>query len=296
MGFYLFFISYSLVDTFQVCHGFDAYVEAGLREPFEIMNGEWLIKRIPSLLSINSKRFLEFLIRYIEDGYHPQTHDEQLMLNMFFYTFYRTAPKKGGFTSIETGIQFILSSKAFKEEILDILKYNRGHIDFVPKLNPVPYPCPLEVHCRYTTDQILAAFGYWNAEKAPTFREGVLYLREKATDIFFITLNKSEKDFSPSTLYEDYALNERLFHWQTQSRTSDTSSTAQRYIHHREQGTRIVLFVREFKTENGIASPFVYLGEVEYLRHEGSKPTSFIWRLKDEMPASLVPIAMKGIL
>ena len=32
-------------------------------------------------------------------------------------------------------------------------------------------------------------------------------------DIFFITLNKSDKDFSLSTFYEDYSINERLFHW-----------------------------------------------------------------------------------
>ncbi|WP_260985458.1 DUF3427 domain-containing protein [Paenibacillus xylanexedens] len=67
--------------------------------------------------------------------------------------------------------------------------------------------------------------------------------------IFFITLNKSDKDFSPSTLYEDYAINKRLFHWQTQSRVSEHTTTAQRYIHDRETDNRIVLFVREYKED-----------------------------------------------
>ena len=61
-------------------------------------------------------------------------------------------------------------------------------------------------------------------------------LKIKKLDIFFITLNKSDKDFSPSTLYEDYAINERLFHWQTQSKTSIESPTGQRYINHLKTG------------------------------------------------------------
>jgi len=47
-----------------------------------------------------------------------------------------------------------------------------------------------------------------------------LYLQEKNLDVFFITLNNSGKHFSPSTMYNDYAISERLFHWQSQSTTS----------------------------------------------------------------------------
>ncbi|OLN27466.1 Helicase, C-terminal:Type III restriction enzyme, res subunit:DEAD/DEAH box helicase, N-terminal [Desulfosporosinus metallidurans] len=44
-----------------------------------------------------------------------------------------------------------------------------------------------------------------------------------------MTLNKSEKDYSPSTMYQDYSINEELFHWQSQSRTTVESLTGQRY-------------------------------------------------------------------
>lgn len=270
--------------------------EAGLRYAFDIPNGETLIKRLPSLLSMNSKLCLEFLIRFVEDRCQPESDEERLILNMFYYSFYRSEPSKQGFRSIDDGLQFILSSEAFRKEIVDILRYNNAHLDIVARQNTFPFPCPLEVYCKYSSDQVLAAFGYWNEEKAQTFREGVLYLSEKKTDIFFITLNKSEKDFSPSTLYEDYAINERLFHWQTQTQTSVNSPTGQRYIHHKERGSRIALFVRQFKTESGVTSPFVFLGEAEYIRHEGDKPISFVWRLKEEMPAAFLPVANKGIV
>jgi hypothetical protein len=45
-----------------------------------------------------------------------------------------------------------------------------------------------------------------------SFREGVLYLSERKLDVFFVTLNKSEKDYSPSTMYQDYSVNKELFH------------------------------------------------------------------------------------
>ncbi|NOU99513.1 DEAD/DEAH box helicase [Paenibacillus planticolens] len=270
-------------------------VEAGMLEPFELPPTE-LVKRIPALLNLNSRRLLKFMLSYIEEDKQSMTEEEQLMLNIFYYIFYRAEPRKQGFVDIEAGVEFILSNSAFRDEIIDILKYNFAHIDFVDKKHDFPFACPIDIHCQYSTDQILAAFGLWNEEKAPAFREGVKYFEDKKTDIFFITLNKSDKDFSPSTLYEDYAISERLFHWQTQSRISEDTKTAQRYIHHRETGNRIALFVREYKEENDYTSPFVFLGEAEYVKHEGSKPMSFIWQLKEEMPPVMVPAANKCIV
>ncbi|ACS98973.1 DUF3427 domain-containing protein [Paenibacillus sp. JDR-2] len=271
-------------------------VEAELLESFQFENGDYLTKRIPALLCLNSRRLLRFLIGYLSGEKQVSTEEEQLMLNLFYYTFYRSEPKRNGFDSIGHGIRSIVACPQFREELLEILQYNESHISFVDESNAFPYACPLDVHCSYSTDQVLAAFGYWDETKSPAFREGVKYFDDKETDIFFITLNKSDKDFSPSTLYEDYAINERLFHWQTQSRTSEESKTAQRYIHHRQLGTRIALFVREYKEENNYTSPFIFLGEVEYVRHEGNKPMSFVWRLKTEMPPALVPAANKAIV
>jgi superfamily II DNA or RNA helicase len=270
--------------------------EAELIAPFEFENGDYLTKRIPALLGLNSRRLLEFLVTYLEGVRKPSSEEEQLMLNMLYYTFYRSEPVKQGYESMEQGIQAAVSCPEFRDEVLQILKYNYTHIDFVDMKNSFSYACPLDVHCKYSTDQILAAYGFWNGEKAPAFREGVKYFEDKKTDIFFITLNKSDKDFSPSTLYEDFAINERLFHWQTQSRIGEETNTAQRYIHHKQKGSRIALFVREYKEENNYTSPFVFLGEAEYVKHEGNKPMSFVWRLKEEMPPSLVPAANKVIV
>ena len=51
---------------------------------------------------------------------------------------------------------------------------------------------------------------------------------------FLITLKKSDTDFSPTTMYRDYAISTDLFHWESQSTTSVDSPTGQRYLAHPE--------------------------------------------------------------
>ena len=267
-------------------------VDAGLTSDYECENEKMIAKRLPNLFHLNSATLLKFLLRYLEEG-TVKNENEKLMLAMFYYSFYKEAPEKEGFRSIEEGLEAILKHREIKEEIGEILHYQYTEIDFVEINHDFSFPCPLQVHGHYSTSQILAAFGHYNENVSPAFREGVKYFENKNLDIFFITLNKSEKDFSPSTLYDDYAINERLFHWQTQSRVAPTSPTAKRYIHHKKNNHKIVLFVREYKKEHGYTSPFTFIGTAEYVSHSGSKPMSFVWRLNEEMPAKLVPVANK---
>jgi len=65
-----------------------------------------------------------------------------------------------------------------------------------------------------------------------------------------------------ATMYNDYSINESLFHWQSQSTTVADSPTGQRYIHHREQGGKVLLFVRELKSDRitGGAAAYTFLG------------------------------------
>jgi len=116
-------------------------------------------------------------------------------------------------------------------------------------------------------------------------RQGVLYLPEKKTDVFLITLNKSDRDYSPTTMYEDYAISAQYFHWQSQSTTSEASETGQRYIHHAARGNHILLFVREFKRDALGAAPYTFLGEADYVSHTGSRPMNIVWKLRNAIPA-----------
>lgn len=293
----------SLVDFYGKSKDRSFYRMCALAEvnaDFNDNNEEEITKKLYNLLFINSRRFIEFMINLIKNNSNINNvefnKEEALMLNMMYYIFYSDAPNKVGLASLKEGINKLLNNKNMMKEVCDILTYNYKHLEFVDKKVDLGYECPLDLHCDYSTDVIMAAFGYYNEDKKPAFREGVKYFEDKKTDIFFITLNKSDKDFSPSTLYEDYAINEKLFHWQTQSRTSVESPTAQRYINHRSTNNKIALFVREYKERDGLTSPFTYLGTCEYRSHTGNKPISFVWELHEEIPAKLINKANKSIV
>ena len=161
-------------------------------------------------------------------------------------------------------------------------------IHILPMLDRLDFDfaCPIDLHCTYSRDQLLVALDFM---KPSTVREGVKWLPEKKLDVLFVTLNKSDKDYSPTTMYQDYSINKTLFHWQSQSTTSDRSKTGQRYIHHRAEGSRILLCVRDAKKDawGGTAS-YSVLGFVDYVQHTGSNPMSITWRLAAEIPAKYI--------
>jgi hypothetical protein len=93
----------------------------------------------------------------------------------------------------------------------------------------------------------------------------VLWHEPSHAYLLFVTLNKSEALFSPSTRTHDLALGPFLFHWESQSTTAAASPTGQRYIHHEARGSRVLLYcfaeacgyVREHRREGGRAGGVV---------------------------------------
>ena len=90
------------------------------------------------------------------------------------------------------------------------------------------------------------------------------------SDVFFVTLEKSEREYSPSTLYKDDAISPTLFHWESQSTTTQRSKMGQRYIHHRKRGGNILLFVRPRKKQDGRTMPYTFLGTADYVSHKAN--------------------------
>ena len=71
---------------------------------------------------------------------------------------------------------------------------------------------PLKIHSRYNRDEILVALRIHQFDKKSSNREGVAVNKQLNTEALFVTLKKSDKDYSPTTLYDDYAISEDLFH------------------------------------------------------------------------------------
>jgi len=82
---------------------------------------------------------------------------------------------------------------------------------------------------------------------------------------------RREALFSPTTRYRDLALGPSLFHWESQSTTTASSATGQRYVHHEARGSRVLLFVREQRRQGTVTEPFVCLGFARYESHEAER-------------------------
>ena len=134
-------------------------------------------------------------------------------------------------------------------------------------------------------DDVLTAFGILEFNKTAWKQTGTIRDEPTNSDLFFVTLEKSEREYSPSTLYKDYAISPTLFHWESQSTTTQQSKAGQRYIHHRSRGGNILLFVRPRKKQEGRTMPYTFLGAADYVSHKGEQPISFVWKLRRPMPA-----------
>ncbi len=268
--------------------------EAEVIQDYDNDKDEILCKRIVNLICVDSPKLLSFSKRYIENPNMELTKEDEVLKNMLYYTFFVKNPTREGINSVKEGLESLLCKNNFmKAEILQLIDLLYDEINCVPIKNSYDFDCPLEVHCKYTQAQILAGLEYYTEDFYGPMLEGVKYFRDKNLDIFFITLNKSEKDFSELTLYEDYAINENLFHWQSQHKDTENSSNVQRYIN---SNGRVSLFVREYKNENGKASPYIYLGECTHVSHQGNNPVSFIWKLKNSIPGKFISEANKNVL
>ena len=106
-----------------------------------------------------------------------------------------------------------------------------------------------------------------------------------------MTLEKTEKKYSPTTIYKDYAVSPELFHWESQSVTSQASPTGQRYINHHQRGSNILLFVRRTAKIGTRTAPYMFLGAAAYVSHERERPIAFLWRLAAPDAGGLLSIA-----
>lgn len=261
---------------------------ADVIDNFEEPMEETLTKAFVRLALIDSRRWITFLLdilsRLDDVDFARLSDEEKRMLQMYYVTVWGKVAEDWDSDEVLDNLYALADSPVLLGELRTLLQYRYDHIDFIDEPADLGFDCPLDVYCTYTRDQILVALDFM---KPATVREGVKWLPDKKLDVFFVTLNKADKDYSPTTMYNDYSINSELFHWQSQSTTAADSPTGQRYIHHEERGSRILLFVREFKADrvsNGAAA-YTFLGTATYKKHDGSRPMNITWHLDYPIPA-----------
>ena len=261
--------------------------KAGVIADFENTNEKQIYSAITNKwLSTNSTSYFNFILKIAKKGFNIRISDydenQKTMLLMLHYDVWQNA---GGFNSLEESIIQMGKNKTLVKEIIEVLEILIDKVDFKEVDIDLPYNQPLKVHARYTRDQILAAFRLSTFDRKSPSREGVAENVELNTELLFINLIKSEENFSPTTMYDDYAISETLFHWQSQNSARPDIGKGLSYIQHQETDKKILLFVREkAKDEKGNTMGYVFIGEGTFKENEGEKPMNIKWKLNEPMP------------
>lgn len=245
---------------------------------------------ISNLIHHNSASFLHFIEGFIRNensvsGRNPYSEEiEKAYALMLYYDLFQDKISKTGFSSIYEALQLIHNPeyRCFKEEIAEIVSYLLANLSV--KTSPVCNEIfhGLELYGCYTREEIFTLTRVQTENKRMNgFVAGVYNHTEENVNLLFVTLNKSDKDFSPSTQYNDYLINENLFHWQSQNTDSHRNNGGRRYINQNMNDNKIILFVREEKKDGyGNTSPFYCFGLVDYISSHGDYPMNITWELK----------------
>ena len=270
--------------------------EAGKEPDFSATHESAIVNAIAKKwLACSSHSYYRFILDLAKKQFSVSVNAcsevEKQMLLMLHYDLWQTA---GGFDSLESSIRAVGQNKVMVDEIIEVLELLLDRIESKEMDIELPYQQPLKVHARYTRDQILAGIGLSTfARKSPS-REGVALNSALNTEVLFINLIKSEENFSPTTMYDDYAINETLFHWQSQNSAGPDTPKGISYIKHEEEDKIILLFVREKnKDEYGNSMGYVFVGEGTLKEHYGAKPMSIKWELNEPLPHYLWKDAAK---
>jgi hypothetical protein len=235
------------------------------------------------ILTCDDHQYLQFLKVLCQQQFQcPNSADRRSL--MCHYDFWQKPGPTTGFASLQQSLS-ALNHPELREELLDVLECQLAQTKHEQSSMPNLPDVPLQLHARYAREQILVAFGATTFKHQPPAREGVFIIQAQNIELLFVTLNKNEKQFSPTTMYHDYAISEQLFHWQSQNSARPDRGRGQDYIQHRKIGKRLFLFVREqTKDEYNRTIGFVNYGEVDYVTHTGSQPMSITWKLREPMP------------
>jgi superfamily II DNA or RNA helicase/HKD family nuclease len=265
--------------------------KAGLIKEAPLPGEEDLLKRVHAFLHVDDRDRADAYLRLLADNapdYDALSPADQAYARMLFFNLW---DKAGGFSSYREGLESLRAQHLLRDELHQVLTYVLDRTDHfpIPLDGPLSH-LPLKIHSAYNRSEVLSALGVakLGGQMPGVFSQGVSWIEEIKTDALLITLEKNERDFSPSVRYKDYAISPTRFHWESQGNTPENSPTGLRYQRHAEQGSHVLLFLRRYKSNAiGKSEPWMFLGPATYVKHMGSKPMAITWDLQHELPADV---------
>ena len=213
---------------------------------------------------------------------------EKQMALMFYYDLFLEA---GHYNSLQGMFDDLATDSLFIDELEEVMGLLKNRCEAYEKPdNSVLMNFSLKLHGVYTKDQIFVAIGTSTIEHKSSNREGVERNKLRNIEAMYVDIIKDREEGS-NTNYNDFAINESLFNWETQNKVSPESPAGRNYIN---QTQTMLLFVRQqdsFPEDKGRTMGYTYLGQVTLVKWQGAKPMEIVWRLKTPMPASFFKIA-----
>ena len=262
----------------------DAQVIPPFNEPHE----REITRCIGRLIQCDSISYFRFILHLVDRNFvlRNPNEEEQLFQLMFHYDIWLDAAPALQFDTIEESLGTLALNPIMLSELTAVLAILIQRTSFIERPIEMGYALPLRLHSRYNRDQILAGLGFHSFKKKSSNREGVAFNKSLNTEALFVTLKKSEKEYSPTTLYDDYAISEDLFHWQSQNRAAPENASGQAYIQQKASGRNILIFVREQNADEFTNTmSYVFLGKADFVKSTGAKPMNIEWKLQEPMPA-----------
>lgn len=263
--------------------------QTSLRSRFESQLRRAVYKKWLSTDSYTYFSFIERLAhRRMKIDVQQLNGQERQMALMFYYDLFLDA---NHYSSLQGMFNDLSTDSPFCEELEEVMSLLKNRCEaFEMADNSSIINFPLKLHGVYTKDQIFVAIGTSTIDHKSSNREGVERNKAMNLEAMYVDIIKDREEGS-NTNYNDFAINESLFNWETQNKVRPDSPAGQNYIN---QTQKMLLFVRQqdtFPEDKGRTMGYTYLGEVTLLKWQGSKPMEIVWKLKTPMPASFLKIA-----
>lgn len=211
-----------------------------------------------------------------------------------YYRLWGDKGSKLGFDTLDDAFYQLSKNPSVLFDLKEILDWSQDTTEVSGRQPELPFACTLELHAQYGVKDIQAALGKANLETAGQTGVGVVHFPDLRAYVLLVTFQKTDKEFSPSTMYADYPISRELLHWESQAKTAQHHNDGQNLIHHEGRDYTVLVFARGQKKRNAVTVPFTYLGPVTRVNYESERPIKMVWRLRHLMPAEMFEDNRKG--
>jgi hypothetical protein len=141
------------------------------------------------------------------------------------YRIWGVPCKTLGIQNLEDSFRRVSENPSILSDLIEILEWAESETTVEGQVPERPFPSLFELHAQYGSRDIQAVLGQATLETAGQTGVGLLHFPSVRAYALLITYQKTEREFSPSTMYADYPISRELLHWESQSNAAGPTTT-----------------------------------------------------------------------